>query len=146
LDFRAACRSYFYFVYGYAKNIWALSIWSLIEYMASLIDPASNFNSIKVVLITLGVNLLTDLPSAFIASLFCGALIIYVLQKEQLLHYLGAIASFLLLYVRNWHFWNAPDLSMQISSFIGPFLVAFIFIFSIWLLIKFRIFKSKQRN
>ena len=134
----------FYFVYGYAKNIWANSIWRFIGYMASLIDPVSNFNSIKVVLITISVNAMTDLPAAFIASIFCGSLIIYVLQKRQLLHYLWASVSFFLLYVRKWHFWKAPDIGVQISSFISPFLVAFVFIFTIWLLIKFRLSRSKQ--
>jgi hypothetical protein len=114
----------FYFAYIFAKNIWAGSIWRFIEYMGSLIEPGSNFNTIKVVLITIGVNVITDLPAAFIASIFCGALIIYVLQKRQLLHYLGAAVSFFLIDVRNWHFWIAPHLGTQISSLMAPFLVS----------------------
>ena len=125
-----------YFAYICAKNIWAHSIWRFIEYMASLIDPASNLNSIKVSLITIGVNVIIDLPAAFIASIICGALIIYVLQKRQLQHYLGAIVSFFLLEIRRWNFWKAPHLGIQISSFIAPFLVAAVFIFIIWLFIK----------
>ncbi len=125
----------FYFVYILFKNIWAHTIRRFLEYMASLIDFSSTVN---VVSITIGVNVITDVPAAFIASLFCAGLLIYVLRKQQLRYSLGAAASFFLFDVRRWHFWNAPDIGVMISSFIGPFLVAFVFIASVWLLVKFR--------
>jgi len=135
----------FYFANGFTKNIWARSIWHFMEYVASIMDPLSNPNSVKVVFITIGVNVLTDLPAAFIASLLCAALMIYVLRKQLLRYSLGVVVSFFLLYLRKWHFRNAPDLGVQISAIIGPFLVVFVFIFTLWLLIKLQIARSKQR-
>jgi hypothetical protein len=135
----------FSFAYGVAKNIWAHSIWRVMEYAASLMELGSDFNSVKVIFITIGVNLLTDLPAAFIASLFCSALMIYVLRTQRLLYSLGVVAAFFLLYLRGWHFRNAPDLGVQISAFMAPFLIVFVFIFTFWLLIKLQIGKSKQK-
>jgi hypothetical protein len=134
----------FKYAYGFVKNLWAHSILSVLDYAASLMEPLSNLNSVKNVLITIGVNLLTDLPAAFIASLICSALMIYVLRKQRLLYSLGAVASFFLLYSRRWHFRNAPDLGVQISAFIAPFLIAAVFIFSVWLLIKFQFKRTKD--
>jgi hypothetical protein len=124
----------FYFVYILFKNIWAHTITHLLDYMASLVDFSSTVNVIS---ITIGANVITDVPAAFIASLFCAGLLIYILRKQQLRYSLGAASSFFLLDVRHWHFWKAPDIGLMISSFIGPFLVAFIFIASAWLLVKF---------
>jgi len=134
----------FYFAYGFAKNLWAYSILHVLEYVASLMEPLSNLNSVKNVFITIGVNVLADLPAAFIASLFCAALMIFVLREQRLQYSLGAVVSFFLLYLRGWHFRNAPDLGIQISAFIGPFLVMFVFIFTYWLIIKIRLSRSKQ--
>ncbi len=125
----------FYFVYILFKNTWAHTVRHFLEYMASLMDFSS---SVKVAFITIGVNFITDAPPAFIASLFCGGLLIYMLRKPQLRYSLGAAMSFFLLDVRRWHFWNAPDLGLMISSFIGPFMAAFIFIASTSLLVTFR--------
>ncbi len=134
----------FYVAYAYSKKIWAHSISRFIEHIASLIDPAANLNSIKVVLIMIGVNVITDVPAAFIASLFCALLMIYVLRKRQLHYFLGSVAALFLLYVRKWHFWNAPDIGLLISSFMGPFLVEFIFTLTAWLLIKFRFKRTEE--
>ncbi len=133
----------FYFVYIVCKNIWAHTIRHFLEYMASLIDFSSTVN---VVSITIGANIITDVPAAFIASLFCAGLLIYVLRKQQLRYSLGAAASFFLLDVRRWHFWKAPDLGLMISSFIGPFLVISVFILTMRLLIKLNTHRLRQRN
>jgi hypothetical protein len=132
----------FYFAFGIAKNIWARSTWRLIEDIASLMELGSNLNSFKVVLITIGVNIFTDLPAAIVASLLCAALMIYVLRKQQLLYYLGAVAPFFLLW--RWRFWKAPDLGLMISSFVAPFLVAFVYVLTVWLLIKIRLKRIKD--
>jgi len=115
---------FFYLAYGYSKNLWREDT-RFIEYVASLIDPSSKRN---VFLITISINILVDVISAFVASLLCGVLFVYVLQKERITYCFGAVASFFLLYIRGWHFWKAPDLGMLISSFIAPFLIAVVFI------------------
>ncbi len=134
----------FKYAYGLFKNLWAYSIVSVLEYAASLMEPLSNLNSVMNVLITIGVNLLTDLPAAFVASLFCATLMLYVLRKQRLLYALGAVAPFFLLYSIRWHFRNAPDLGVQISAFIAPFLIAAVFVFSVWLLDKFQFKRTKD--
>ena len=133
----------FYIAYVYSLNFWAHSISRVIEHIASQIDPSADLNGIKVVLITIGVNVLTKIPAAFIASLFCASLMIYVLRKRQLHYFFGTVAVYFLLVFRRWHFWNAPDIGLLISSFVGPFLVMFVYILTAWLLIKF--FLKEQR-
>jgi len=83
-----------------------------------------------------------EVPAAFIASLFCAGLMVYVLRKQQLLYYFVAVAPLFILI--KWRFWKAPDLGIMISSFAAPFLVAFVFIFTAWLLIKFFLRRSTQ--
>ncbi len=134
----------FKYAYGFVKNLWAYSILSVLDYAASLMEPLSNLNSVKNILITIGVNLLTDLPAAFVASLFCATILLYVLRQQRSRYALGAVASFFLLYSIRWHFRNAPDLGVQISAFIAPFLIAAVFVFSVWLLIKFQFKRTKD--
>lgn len=127
---------FFYFVYLSAKNLWATCIWNYKDFVLSLIKPDSNAN---IIIFTITLNMITDIPAALFASIFCGTLMIYVLRKQRLSRYLGAIISFFLLDLSRWHFWNAPDIGVLVSSFLGPFLASSVFIFTVWLLVKFRV-------
>jgi len=121
----------FYFVYLYMKYFWYRI--GLIDYLSSLFGESSIMTSIW---FTVSFNFIIDLTSSLIASLICGALFVYVLRTHRLLYSLGAVAAFFLVYARKWHFRNAPDIGMAISSLMAPFLVALVFVFIVWLLTK----------
>ncbi len=133
----------FYIAYIYSKYFWGHSIFRFIEKIASLINTATSLNNIKVILFVISANLITDIPAAFIASLFCASFMIYVLKKQQLRYFLVAVAAFFFCEVK-WRFWKAPDIGLLVSLFIEPFMVGFIFILTAWLLIKFQFKISKD--
>lgn len=95
--------------------------------------PESQF-----LVLTIVFNLALNLTSSLIVSVFCGGVLVYVLQEKATRLCLGSAAIFLVLSSRVWRFWKFPELGMQISSLMGPIVAGIIFVLTVMLLEKVR--------
>ncbi len=126
----------FYFAYSYSKKFWHYMIRHFIDYAASLIDWSSQINVVSIII---GVNLIVDLPAAFVASLLCAGLFLVVLKRQQFRYSLGLAAPYFILSMSRWHFMSGPDLGVMIYTTIQPFLVCSVLIFTYWHFFKFHL-------
>ncbi len=130
----------FYYVFSYTRYFFYL-----IGFLNLLTSILSNLNSAAV---TIVFNIIFTLTSGLVASLLCGSLFIYVLQKTRVIYSIVAGVSFFVVNIilkrGSGRFWKAPDLVMQMSALMTAVLAALIFIITVRLLM--RAFKKKTVN
>ncbi len=71
---------------------------------------------------TVGVNFIVDLSSIILPAVICGAVLVYFFHAKARLLSLGALVPFLVFSHRAWHFWEAPNLGLQLSILFAPVL------------------------
>ncbi len=122
----------FRFSLGYVKHF--LWIWSF-DFISRSVSTLKS----QLFILTIFVNIIFDSTSALISAIIPGYLLFYVFRKKALYYSLPALAIFFVLNSHLWNFWKAPDLGMQISALMGPFLAAFVFLAVVWLFQKYLI-------
>jgi hypothetical protein len=103
--------------YGVAKDL----IWAnrKLNFITEIVDPNSNTQQFFLIV---GLNFTVDLSSVILPALICASVLIYIFHTRARLLSLPAVFPFLVFSRRACHFWEAPDLGLQISVLFGPIL------------------------
>lgn len=128
----AVVGAIFRFLFGVTKELmWS---WNVIP----IVDFFKPSGLSQLFIFTIFFNALVDISSSILASIICGALLVWALLERALFYGLCSAAVFLALSSKLWHFMDAPSPELRISIVLGRVLPVFVLMTAIYLLQKLR--------